>query len=227
MQSLPAELIFDIYLHLNPSDLVDLCQSNVSMLHVGRNEYLWLYYIKRKYFIDRIPATKTGVEVALMAEDILEVLFEHELYPTFRVLDNVINDLTGNEIYMKIGNRTDQQLISVDNFYDTEYPQLFQPVDVGECGNVHYDNIGNHIVLEPTFKRYFHRISNLVNVPTVYLVPTGTVVINFDADMCNFLICDNSLTKDNHDVNEYVYDNFSVYCRILFVQYFGNYSGKP
>ena len=65
MERLPQELIFDIYLHLNPSDLIAMCYYNINLRYLCDNEDLWRYYIKRKYFINRVPANMTPQETAL------------------------------------------------------------------------------------------------------------------------------------------------------------------
>jgi hypothetical protein len=79
---LPRELNVKIILELPYREAKKKCV----FFNLCEDENLWKQYVKYNYFIDRKSDNLLWFQVAAMANDILEAMFEKRIYPTFRAL---------------------------------------------------------------------------------------------------------------------------------------------
>ena len=195
--------------------------------------------LKSKYFITRIPEGKTPQEVGFLAERILRRLFEKEHYPTSRVLEFALNNLSEKQVERAIDNWTPQQLFDIYCFHeeltfetDTKFSHVPGVTEVltlpeGKPTSEFRNHLEIHNILSPFEKQYWKQILDFVRVPTIYLTPQGPVSINYDKDRLSYLQFEGlkaPVVTEGIDAfdefHEYIYNNMSVVERVLFVQHF-------
>ena len=226
MDTLPAELIFDIYLHLKPSDLLAMCRYNIELCD---RDDLWRYYIRRKYFINNVPDNMSAQETALLAERILTKMFVKHLYPTYRVLDVIINKFTELYIDKFIDIFLVDQLVRCNSFKDVRdpdkiitFPNIIFTLPSGNPQASDNRKFGSNIILNKFEKEYIRQILEHTTRPTLYLVPNGTVTLNYDADIVGYLtIWATPLRNDLESLHDWLYNElFKRHEKIFIFQYF-------
>jgi tetratricopeptide (TPR) repeat protein len=147
-----------------------------------------------KYHIKTIPKNVNNVEE--LVNKIISALFTKELYPTYRFIDYVINNLNENDIFETIGCMSRQQWISIYNtsIVDHQVGRApdnclgFTPIfPNGEIVDYKwsYDNTA-HVILTDKLKDYYEYILKNIMVPTTYITPIGDITIDWDIDIYTY-----------------------------------------
>ena len=117
-----------------------------------------------------------------------------------------------------INNNTGQSLLSIRNFVG----QIKQSPDIIEFNmsqiaeiteRVTYPQLEMHILFMPGEKNYLNSILTEVSRPTTYLTSKGKITVDFDIELFDFIM-------DHTEFNDYIFNLFSIYQRLIFLRYF-------
>jgi len=225
--SFPVEIITNLIINLSPQDIISYCQTNKVLNRLCNDEYFWEQYIKQRYFIDQIPTDKTYKETAFLADKILNELFNKELYPSYRVLSFIINNMEVEQILEDINGLTDQQIIDTTSFesigrikYQKAISKIFPTITLPPVSGFAW--LGGaqftHVVLNSNEKNFYHTFLRYVMVPTIYLTPKGPLILNLDADLAGYLLNTEVISVADSMFDFVLYD-MDYYKRILFMRY--------
>jgi hypothetical protein len=197
---LPRDLNIKIILELPYSEAKKKC----IFFNVCEDENLWRQYVKYNYFIEKKSDKLSWTQVAEMANEILESMFEKNNYPTFRVLPFLFEYFIKgeNEIQEILGQIRDNfynnGFVDINSFSDLYYGKPADKVadkfgenlfpNLPETSNESDISVGRHN--DPNPKRHYTEfewkcatyITDIITKPINYLAREGLVEIEFDSD---------------------------------------------
>ena len=187
-----------------------------------------LRYLAEKYYIVSTPRDVDSHDLVMFVERVVASMFKQQLYPTYRVLQFIVNNVSLDreaELIEAIDNYTPQQFFSVyylNDFLDREIklaalPQIPQPHGDVEWKRQPYLDLTFHLSLSPGDSVYLKRLITYVADPTLYVTPWGPMQIDYDKDRREHLEAEMKTANEGFD--DYVVDNFSVYERMVFFRH--------
>ncbi len=190
----------------------------------------WHAYLEDKYGVSTIPRQYSARDMAKFIDSVVTLMFQQELYPTYRALECIANNIPlehKKEFLDMVCDGMEQSFFSVTDLWEMFY-QFNLPVPVTTLPTPPVapvvDFIPNENIAKPQYyprevKQHLHDVMQYVSVPTQYLSPDGFVTIHYDRD---HLDCYEAQVRHNEELEYYVRENVSMLERALFLRYFGD-----
>lgn len=242
MNVLPIETIYDIYVNLKPSDILNMGQvlstsiQNQHQINIVNSREFWDWYIKHKYFIRSYPQ-----DIALRSERLIMELHQKQLYIPTYTLEYIFKYVPYDRIDEVLTVYHPQNLLPytaiVEHFAGYKTPQnneflsdLIKLLNVDlrlpELPNTQrlkrfrLTHLQFHELLTQDEQRFYNKIISLETISTSYFVPDGTITVEYNPDM-DYIIHDANIIPDYADVfMEYVRSGVTVMTRNIFMKYF-------
>jgi hypothetical protein len=264
MESLPAELTEDVLVNLPLRQLLQLCRINQQTGAICKAEGFWRRFLWQHYHLEPIPGVNVrdqvrdtdrlihdyrvqpipGVNPRILiqkAQRILNGFFARDIYPSYRVLDPMVQYLSDDEINFEVNNVSPNQLWSVEsiesiyNYLPIDpFPEMVVPEP---RGNINLDNALNfasdlgHLdtrALTSDEQKYISEALGIVSQPTEYFTPRGLITIPFDVDRVDAF--HNKLVQMQQHVdrigrfNDFIHRIFRITQKSMYARYAGSFT---
>lgn len=233
---LQPELRLEVLLRLPFEEASRQCQ----LFEACDNEKFWQQYVKQHYFITIKSQSLSWREVANMANDLLSMLFEKDVYPSFRVLpflfENVFVDARAFHFVFGQWQReglsqvliglpflrdlSDETIRIVDQIIMSVHARL--PVSNNPNDFTVRDeplNAANFYRLTKFELHYRHEVMKIATTPTTYLIPGGQITVDLDIDHGD-MIWPIDFPAVMSDFIRYTYEQVMIYQQLTFARYF-------
>lgn len=226
---------------LKPSEILKRCSINKNIAKLCNDEYLWRQHVKINYFINLKRSVDKWRDIAIFSERLLTKLFEHKLYPSYRLLQTFVllfdnsKILIHNKFYI---NMAKKDIVSIRNL--SKKFNLFRRKedkytmnDICELYN--FNKIATFVKSNDEFKKFnnefskedmkfYNYIIKQLSKPTKYFVNKVIqkepyidehtyITIDYDIDIIGSLI-------DKYVFSDGFYEAFDYYKQLIFLKYF-------
>ena len=247
MNTLPTEIIHQIYLHLDPSDIFNIGRVFLQSLkyqhrsNIIKTKDFWDWYIKHKYFIHSYPEMFDPMYIAAQSEQLLEKLYKKDVYMPTYALECVFKYIyphwdPSDYIYV-----LDSQNGLVNIVQDCYESNSCNDQIANECLTYVIQKLNLNIVLphiEDTPRVRQHSIFNIyheftkedecfyrcilkyVTIPTQYFTPEGIITIKFNPDVINIVAHLELVQEHVEGLYDRIYNNISTIEYARYVQHF-------